>query len=76
MNNTEPKKNRPKDQPQNKIDKLITFFKNLNVKKPKSGLPDYSPDYSSWNQTEAEYQKEQAEWLANVKKKKQHHRQD
>ena len=65
--NKHAQKNRPKNQPKNKIDKLIAFFKNLNVKKSESD----TPDYSSWNQTEEEYLKEQAEWLAIVKEKKQ-----
>jgi hypothetical protein len=51
-----------------RIDKLIAFFKNLMVKKPKCD----QPDYSSWNQTEEEYQKEQAEWLEQVRRKKAH----
>ena len=61
MNNNDSQKSRPKNQ----IGKLIAFFKNLNVKKPKKD----PPDYSSWKQTEEEYQEEQAEWLASVKKK-------
>jgi hypothetical protein len=59
-------KNQPKNQQKNQIDKLIAFFKNLKVKKPTCD----APDYSSWNQTEAEYQAQQAEWLASVKEKK------
>lgn len=66
------KKNRPKNQPKNKIDKLISFFKNLKVKKPTCD----APDYSAWNQTEEEYLKQQAEWLAIVKEKKQNAKQD
>jgi len=49
-----------------RIDKLIAFFKSLKVKKP---ICD-QPDYSSWLQTEEEYQKEQAEWLKAVERKK------
>lgn len=49
-----------------RIDKLIAFFKSLKVKKPKCDRPDYS----SWNQTEEEYQKGQAEWLEQVHRKK------
>jgi hypothetical protein len=49
-----------------RIDKLIAFFRNLKVKKPQC----VSPDYSSWNQTEEEYQKEQAEWMEEVQRKK------
>jgi hypothetical protein len=50
-----------------RIDKLIAFFKNLKVKKPRCD----SPDYSSWNQTEEEYQEEQAQWLEQVRRKKE-----
>jgi hypothetical protein len=49
-----------------RIDKLIAFFKNLKVKKPQCD----QPDYSTWNQTEEEYQIEQAEWLEEVRRKK------
>ncbi len=49
-----------------RIDKLIAFFRSLKVKKPPCG----PPDYSSWNQTEEEYQKQQAEWLEEVRRKK------
>ena len=49
-----------------RIDKLIAFFKGLKVKKPKCD----QPDYSSWNQTEEEYQAEQAKWLEEVQRKK------
>jgi hypothetical protein len=49
-----------------RIDKLIAFFKSLKVKKPKCD----QPDYSSWNQTEEEYQKEQAKWLEEVQRRK------
>ena len=45
------------------IDKLIRFFKRMPGKKPGSE----NTDYSGWRQTEAEYQKEQAEWLSSVK---------
>jgi hypothetical protein len=55
-----------------RIDKLIAFFKNLKVKKPKCD----QPDYSSWNQTEEEYQKEQADWLEEVQRKKAHRKKD
>ena len=49
------------------VDQLIEFFKTLQQKKPR---PEQT-DYSSWDQTEAEYQKEQAGWLKKVKLKKQ-----
>ncbi len=50
-----------------RIDKLIAFFRSLKAKKPKSD----SPDYASWNQTEEEYQKEQAEWIEEIRRKKE-----
>ena len=50
-----------------RIDKLIAFFRNLKVKKPQCDFPDYS----SWNQTEEEYQKEQAKWMEEIRRKKQ-----
>jgi len=68
----ETQKNRPRNQPKNQIDKLIAFFKNLKLKKPKCD----APDYSSWKQTEEEYQAQQAEWLAIVKEKKQDTKQE
>jgi hypothetical protein len=55
-----------------RIDKLIEFFKSLKVKKPQCD----PPDYSSWNQTEDEYQKEQAEWMEEVRRKKAHREKD
>lgn len=51
----------------NRVDKLIEFFKTLQRKNPR---PD-PVDYSSWDQTEEAYQKEQADWLERVKQKKQ-----
>ena len=72
MNNNTENTHIQKKRPKKQIDKLIAFFKNLNVKTPKSD----SPDYSSWDQTESEYQKEQAEWLEAVKKKKRNESQD
>jgi hypothetical protein len=50
-----------------RIVKLIRFFRNLKVKKPQCD----PPDYSSWNQTEEEYQIQQAEWLEEVRRKKE-----
>jgi hypothetical protein len=49
-----------------RIGKLIGFFKSMKAGRPASK----EPDYSSWNQTEEEYQKQQAEWLAEVEKRK------
>ncbi|MFP4532359.1 MAG: hypothetical protein ACLFNS_06730 [Desulfobacterales bacterium] len=48
------------------IERLKVFFKNLQSARPK---PEET-DYSRWRQTEAEYQKEQAEWLESVERKK------
>jgi hypothetical protein len=49
-----------------RVGKLIAFFRSLKVRKPASD----EPDYSTWNQTEAEYQEEQAKWLAEVGQRK------
>ena len=48
------------------IKKLIDLFKNWKGQKPDLD----NPDFSRYHQTEAEYQAEQKEWLASVKKKK------
>jgi len=48
------------------IERLKAFFKTLQNKRPK---PEET-DYSRWQQTEAEYQKEQADWLASVRRRK------
>jgi len=50
-----------------RIDKLIEFLKTLQTKKPD---PD-QVEYTSWKQTEEEYQKQQAEWLEKIKQKKE-----
>lgn len=52
--------------PKISINRLIRFFKSLNAKPGKSA----EPDYSTWDQTEDEYQREQAEWLRRVREKK------
>lgn len=49
-----------------RIDKLIEFFKTLKHKKPDAD----ETDYASYDQTEDEYQKQQALWLEKVKNKK------
>ncbi len=49
-----------------RIEKLITFFKSMKAQRPASK----EPDYSSWNQTEEQYQKQQAEWLAEIERRK------
>lgn len=48
------------------IERLKTFFKTFKARRPKP----YETDYSRWQQTEEEYQKEQAEWLESVARKK------
>lgn len=48
------------------IERLKAFFKTLQSRRPK---PEET-DYSRWQQTEAEYQKEQAEWLESVRRRK------
>ena len=50
----------------NRINKLIEFFKTLKHKKPDTG----KTDYASYDQTEDEYQAQQARWLEKVKNKK------
>ncbi len=50
----------------NRIKKLIAFLKTL----PQKHSKPEPADYSSWDQTEAEYQKEQAEWLEKVARQK------
>lgn len=48
------------------VERLVRFFKNLPGKPPQSS----ETDYSSWNQTEDAYQREQAEWLETVRRRK------
>jgi len=53
-----------KEKPRSRLEKLIELLKSWSGKKP-----DYDNlDFSKWNQSEEEYQKEQEEWL---KKRKQ-----
>jgi len=58
-----------------KIDKLIAFFKLMKKENPGAGQLVYSPidqeNHSMWNQTEAEYQADQARWLADIDARKQ-----
>lgn len=49
-----------------RIEKIIRLLKSYASEKP---VP-IDPDYTSWNQTEDEYQKQQDEWLASVKRRK------
>ena len=48
------------------IERLKAFFNTFRGKHPK---PEET-DYSRWQQTEEEYQKEQAEWLESVGRRK------
>lgn len=48
------------------IQKLVSLIRKLKGKRPDAG----ETDYSRWNQTEEEYQQEQAEWLERVRRKK------
>ncbi|MFW6080417.1 MAG: hypothetical protein ACOC7W_00790 [Desulfosalsimonas sp.] len=48
------------------IDKLIGFFRQMPRKKPDAS----ETDYSGWHQSEEQYQKEQAEWLKQVRERK------
>jgi len=45
---------------------IIDFFKSLKGKRP----PATDADFSTYNQSEAEYQEEQARWLESIKRKK------
>ena len=49
-----------------RLKKLIHLLKSLNGEKPDIG----NLDFSRYHQTEEEYQKEQANWLKKIKKKK------
>ena len=49
------------------IQKLIRFFKQMPRKKPDTE----QADYTGWHQSEEEYQKEQAEWIEQVRERKQ-----
>lgn len=49
-----------------RLKKIIELLKSLKGKKP--DLAD--PDYSGYQQTEAEYQQQQTEWLKSVRKRK------
>ena len=53
-----------------RIDQFIEFFKTLGTgKSPAGQRPDPEED-PAWNQTEAQYQEEQARWLAEVNSRK------
>lgn len=58
------KNHREREKP--KIEKLIAFFKTFSWKKPP---PDQAED-DRRHQTEADYQREQAEWMRTVAAKK------
>lgn len=49
------------------VKKLIVLLRKIKGKRPRPG----ETDYSRWNQTESEYQQEQARWLESVKQKKE-----
>jgi hypothetical protein len=51
----------------NRLKKIVELLKTLKGKKP----DHENLDFSSWNQSEEEYQKEQAKWAEEVKKKKE-----
>ncbi len=48
------------------IEKLIRFFKRMPRKKPDAE----QADYTGWHQSEAQYQKQQAEWLEQVEQRR------
>lgn len=49
-----------------RIERIIRFFKSLKVKKPVCE----NPDDAGRDKTEAEYQQEQARWLAQMEQKR------
>jgi len=49
-----------------RIERIIRFFKSLKVKKPNCE----NPDAPGRDKTEAEYQQEQARWLAEMERKR------
>ncbi|MFO8111378.1 MAG: hypothetical protein R6T92_02610 [Desulfosalsimonadaceae bacterium] len=55
-----------KDENKISVERLISFFRKLKAKRPEAA----EADYSRWNQTEDDYQQEQAEWLEAVRRKK------
>ncbi len=55
-----------KDNQNIKLKKIIGLLKSLKGKKPEYD----NLDFSNYNQTEEEYQKEQEEWAREVKRKK------
>ena len=48
------------------IKKLVSLIGKLKGKRPDAR----EADYSRWNQTEQEYQQEQAEWLESIRRRK------
>jgi hypothetical protein len=59
------KQNNPAEE--DRVERIVRFFKSLRVKKPSCD----TPDDEGRGKTEAEYQKEQARWLAEVRKKRE-----
>lgn len=55
-----------KDRNRISIKLLLRLFSKLKAKRPDLN----ETDYSRWNQTEEEYQEEQANWLESVRRKK------
>lgn len=54
------------------VDKLISIFRKIGGKRPEPR----EADYSRWNQTEEEYQQEQARWEESVRRKKKQSKPD
>ncbi|MFW6081304.1 MAG: hypothetical protein ACOC7W_05270 [Desulfosalsimonas sp.] len=52
-----------KNSEEKRIGKLIRFFRHMPGKKPDTS----ETDYSGWHQSEEQYQRQQAEWLRQVK---------
>lgn len=65
--------NADQKEPQKPIEKLLSILKSWKglIIKKKPETPDFDQFGPSWNQTEADYQKEQQKWLEKIKKEKE-----
>jgi len=55
---------------ESRVEKLIRFFKNMPAKTPDTS----EADYTGWHQSEAEYQRQQQQWLNQVQERKKQKR--
>jgi hypothetical protein len=55
---------------ESRVEKLIRFFKNMTAKTPDTS----EADYTGWHQSEADYQKQQQQWLNQVQERKKQKR--